>query len=235
MKVAIMQPYFFPYIGYFQLIAATDVFVFYDDVNFIKKGWIHRNNFLFNQSRSLVSIPLKKPSQNKKIDEILIHQENFEIWKKKFLKSIFQNYKCSPHFEEIWELINSFFSKNFTSISELSMESVKAVCSYLNIKRMFLTSSTLDYNRNQNAEEKILEINHLLKSSEYYNLSGGKHLYEGKNFKKKNISLKFMKDKGSKYPQQRKGFEANLSIIDVLMFNDIPAITNMLSNYTITE
>ncbi|WP_037319624.1 WbqC family protein [Salegentibacter sp. Hel_I_6] len=233
MKTAIMQPYFFPYIGYFQLVNTTDKFVFYDDVNFKKKGWIHRNNFLINKETSLLSVPLKKASQNKKINETFIHQENFKVWKEKFFKSIYQNYKDSPHFDATWELLQNFFSKDFDLISELSAESVKTVSKHLNINTNFLYSSYIEYKKEKSAEEKILNINSILKTSKYYNLSGGKNLYNEENFRKKNMELKFIESKEISYSQQTENFLPNLSIIDVLMYNSVSEIRAMLNNYRV--
>lgn len=233
MKTAIMQPYFFPYVGYFQLVNATDKFVFYDDVNFIKKGWIHRNNFRIKKEASLLSVPLKKASQNKKINETFIHQANFKVWKEKFFKSIYQNYKDSPHFDTTWELLKFFFSKDFDLISELSAESVKKVSKHLSIDTNFLYSSSLEYEKEKSAEEKILNINSILKTSAYYNLSGGKNLYNEENFRNKNMELKFIESNDVRYFQQDKNFTPNLSIIDVLMFNSISEIREMLNNYKV--
>jgi len=114
MKIAIMQPYFLPYIGYFQLINAVDKFVVYDDVNFINRGWINRNNILVNGSTTLIQIPLSKASQNKLINEVEIFKEG--KWKVKFLRTIEQNYKIAPNFHRIFELLQSLLDKDHLHI-----------------------------------------------------------------------------------------------------------------------
>lgn len=102
MKIAVMQPYLFPYIGYFQLLNAVDMFVVFDDVNFIKKGWINRNNILVNRQKYLFTVPLKDASQNKLIKEVQIADDG---WQEKFLKTVAQSYKKAEFFDEAFALI----------------------------------------------------------------------------------------------------------------------------------
>src|SRR5690606_22549366 len=134
-KLAIMQPYIFPYIGYFQLIDAVDSFVFYDDVNFIKRGWINRNQILIDGEAVLFSIPLKKASQNKLINEI----ETFidEKWVSQFYKTIEQNYKNAPFFNETFQILKKIFEMGHTQISALAIESVLQVSRYLQLNTQF--------------------------------------------------------------------------------------------------
>jgi len=102
-----MQPYFFPYIGYFQLVAAVNKFVIYDDVNFIKRGWINRNNVLINKKSNLFTVPLIKASQNTLINDTKINLKFYNIWKVKFLRSLEQSYKKAPYFTEVYNLIKN--------------------------------------------------------------------------------------------------------------------------------
>ena len=112
--IAVMQPYFFPYIGYFQLINSVDKFIIYDDVNFINRGWVNRNNLLSNGNKLLVTVPLKKSSQNKLINEVEI---SYEVdWKGKFIKVFESLYKKSPYFNEVIELIGRIFENDFKYI-----------------------------------------------------------------------------------------------------------------------
>src|SRR5690554_5438915 len=127
MRIAVMQPYLFPYIGYFQLIQAVDKFVFYDDVNFIKKGWINRNRILINNKDLSFSVPLNKVSQNKTINETFLNLDTFEEWKEKFIKTIGQNYKKAPYFDGVSEVINNILNTKCNTISDLAIESVNTI------------------------------------------------------------------------------------------------------------
>ena len=139
MSIAIMQPYIFPYLGYFQLINAVDDFVFYDDVHFIKRGWINRNQILVNGNEFLFSVPLIKASQNKLINEIEVKLD--EKWLVQFYLTLEQNYVHAPYFKETFQLIKGVFSSEFITISDLAIASVKLVTEYLGLKTKFDISS----------------------------------------------------------------------------------------------
>ena len=125
MNLAVMQPYIFPYLGYYQLVNAVDTFVFFDDVNFINKGWINRNNILQQNQALRFTIPLMKASQNRLINEIEL--SDYGKWRGDFLKTIEMNYKKASHFTLIYEWLNSFLGKDYKMIGELAAESVVAV------------------------------------------------------------------------------------------------------------
>ena len=128
MIVGIMQPYFFPYIGYFQLIAAVNKFVIYDDVNFIQGGWINRNNILINKKSSLFTVPLVKVSSNTLINDTKINLKFYNVWKVKFLRSLEHSYKKAPYFTEVYNLIENVLEINENDlISKLELNSIKNV------------------------------------------------------------------------------------------------------------
>ena len=176
MKAAIMQPYLFPYIGYFQLIKAVEKFVFLDDVNFIKKGWINRNQILINNQAYLFTVPLQKTSQNILIKETKISYN--EDWIEKLLKNLKNNYKKAPHFQTIFSLIENILYKKFNSISYLARQSIQEVSNYLEIKTDFKVSSEnyLD-TINLKKEKRLIEICKQTKCTEYVNPIGGKEIY----------------------------------------------------------
>ncbi|MBC2694524.1 MAG: WbqC family protein [Desulfobacteraceae bacterium] len=137
--VAIMQPYLFPYIGYFHLIEASSIFVFYDDVYYIKSGWINRNRILNQDRDCLFTVPISKVSSNKLINETLPILD--KKWKKKFYKKLIQNYKKAPFFSDVCEVITSVFEKKYTDITDLAIESILAVYMYLGIEFNYTKSS----------------------------------------------------------------------------------------------
>ena len=229
MKLAIMQPYIFPYIGYFQLINAVDKFVIYDDVNFINKGWINRNRTLNNGKDSLFTIPLKEASQNKLINEIDI---NWDIaWKSKFLKTLEQCYKKAPFYLEILLIIEQTLSIDDEPVSKVIEHNLRLICNYLDIKTEIISSSTIYKNTHLKAQERILDVCLQEKASQYINPIGGLELYDKDFFEIKGIQLNFIKSNPIEYPQFKNEFVPWLSMIDVLMFNSKEKIKEFLDNY----
>lgn len=231
MKVAVMQPYFMPYIGYFQMIKAVDKFVFYDDVNFIKKGWVNRNRILVQNSDYTFSVPLSKVSQNISINNTLINLETFEIWKEKFLQTLNFNYNKAPYFDKSMEIINEILDVKYNSISQLSINSIVVIANYLRIDTQFIISSEKYQNKDLDREERLIEISEIEHATDYINAAGGKDLYTKEAFRNKGIKLSFIKTLPISYKQFNNEFVPWLSIIDVLMFNSKAEIDLMLDQF----
>ena len=230
MKLAIIQPYFLPYIGYFQLINAVDKFVIYDDVNFIKKGWINRNKILVNGKEHNFTVPLKGISQNKLIKDIEI--DDTQDWRIVFLKMINIAYKKAPFFEDIFPLIKKIIDNyKLTMISDLIFESLKVLNAYLGIETSIVLSSKEYDNTHLKAQERIISICKKEKADHYINPIGGVELYSKIDFKKDGIVLNFLKSDKDVYRQFDNEFISWLSIIDVMMFNSKGDVKNFLDNY----
>ncbi len=226
MKIGIMQPYFFPYIGYWQLINAVDKYVVYDDVAYIKSGWINRNNFLINKQVHLVTLPLKDASSFKNINEIEIDESR----KDKVLKTLQMAYSKSTYYKEVMPIIETLILNN-SNIALLNYNSIIEINKYLDINTEIILSSSLDKDNNLKAQDKVIHINKILKSTNYINAIGGQDLYDRKTFKQNNIVLNFLKFIPVKYKQFKNDFVSNLSIIDVLMFCSKNEIKDMLNSY----
>lgn len=230
-----MQPYLFAYLGYYQLVNAADTFVFFDDVNFINKGWINRNQTLQQGKAAMFTLPLIKASQNKKINEIDL--ADFPNWRKDFLKSIEFNYKKAPCYAEAYDWLQVFLlSKNYINISEITCESIISIADLLDMKTQFKFSGILDYQTKEDmpGDEKILSICKLLKATNYINPINGQSLYNREHFNQQNVQLNFIKMDEISYAQFGKNdFVPYLSIIDVLMFNGIEETKKLLNNYTL--
>ncbi|WP_026997761.1 WbqC family protein [Flectobacillus major] len=229
MKLAIMQPYIFPYIGYFQLINAVDKFVIYDDVNFINRGWINRNRILVNGKDSLFTIPLKEASQNKLINEIEVNWDS--NWKNKWLKTLEQSYKKAPYFEAILPLIQATLASEKLIFSEIIVENLQLICTYLGIGTQIVPSSSIYQNTQLKAQERILDICLQEQANHYINPIGGMELYNKEVFAEKQIQLNFIKTQAIQYPQFKNEFVPWLSILDVLMFNSVEDIKSYLDKY----
>lgn len=229
MTIAIMQPYIFPYIGYFQLINAVDKFVIYDDVNFINKGWINRNNILVSGQAHLFTIPLKDASQNKLINEVAIARN--DPWKKKFLKTVQQSYLKAPNYQKVFQLIEEIVNFEAETIADLTLYALQKTCLYMEIKTEIITSSAIYKNTALKAQERILDICKQEHASHYINPIGGMELYDKNAFDEQGIRLNFIKSLASPYPQFKNAFVPWLSIIDILMFNDQKNIDELLKEF----
>lgn len=229
MKIAIMQPYIFPYIGYFQLINAVDKFVILDDVNYINKGWINRNNILVNGKSNLFTIPLKDVSQNKLINEIFI--SDHIDWKSKFLKTIMLSYKKAPYFKIIYPIIEEIINFSITNISIFNLQALEKICQYLEIRTELIPSSSIFKNEHLKAQNKIIDICLKEKASIYINPIGGMELYNKQDFINNNLTLFFIKSSNVNYKQLANDFVPWLSIIDILMFNTNEEVKNRLLQF----
>jgi len=229
MKLAIMQPYLFPYIGYFQLLGSVDKFVIYDDVKWISGGWINRNRFLLNNKDIMVTLSVIKRSSHDNINqfEISENKNNREI----FLNKIRSAYVESPYFFEIFPFVEQIVLNKEKNLTEYIKYSLEQINSYLGIETQILVSSQLVNNNILRGQERIIDICQLLKAKTYINSIGGIKLYDKETFQQNGLGLKFLKAREIRYLQFGKSFIPNLSIIDVLMFNSKKEFGKMLSDY----
>ncbi|MCA0446055.1 MAG: WbqC family protein [Bacteroidetes bacterium] len=233
MTVAIMQPYFFPYIGYFQLINLADTFVIYDDCTFIKQGWINRNRILLNGKDFLISIPIKDLSSNALICNSFI-SNNIE-WRDKMLKTISQAYTKSSEYPKVFPLIYDILNTKHDNLVDFIFSSLKVICEYLEIKTNFLISSSLNISKEVKSQNKVISICKELNANIYVNPIGGQELYSNSIFSSQNIELKFLKTNHISYNQFKNDFVPSLSIIDVLMFNSKSKILEMLNEFELID
>ena len=229
MTIGIMQPYIFPYIGYFQLINRVDKFIVYDDGAYINKGWINRNNILINGKASMFTLPLINASQNRLINEI--ETDNLEAWSRKFFKTIEQSYKKAPFYQETLAILTKVFQSNTANIAGLCTESLKTTCQYLGIDTEIIPGSVIYNNTHLKAQERILDICIQEKADHYINPIGGMAIYDKQLFADNKILLNFIKSKPIHYKQFNHEFVPWLSIIDLLMFCSVEAIHDYLKEF----
>ena len=218
MRVAIMQPYIFPYVGYFQLIQQVDNFIFLDDVNFIKKGWINRNRLLISGEIKYFSIPIKSISQNTLISQTIVHDD--ELWRKKLSKSIEQSYKNAPQFSKVFEIFEAVIFSNLENISDLAKKSIGLVSDYMNLKTNFASSSSYSNDQFLRGQDRIIDLCEKNNATQYWNLPGGRDLYSNDEFLSKKIDLQFIDPYLGEYNQFSSEFQPGLSVIDLLMHVD---------------
>lgn len=225
-----MQPYLFPYIGYFQLLAAVDKFVFYDDVNFIKNGWINRNRLILAGATRYITMPLSGASPFLKINQIDVQAS--DGWRRKLVESLRHSYGKAPHFAEVNAIFQKVICSDEQKIGEIAKASVTAVARYLGLDRQFVHSSAGYGNESLSGPARVLDICAREGASDYYNPPGGRALYSEQAFEERGIGLHFIAPRLDPYPQFADSFEPGLSIIDVLMFNDRDQVRNMIGMET---
>ena len=222
-----MQPYFFPYIGYFQLVNVVDKFVFYDDVNYIKSGWINRNRLYLSGAIRYITVPLIAASSFEKINQTKV--QSGDDWSAQMLSVIHQSYAKAPHYRAVANLVGEVLNLNDGHISTLATNSIIAVINYLEIKKYYCTSSKIYENQELRSADRVLDICKKEKASQYWNLPGGKDLYNYKTFKNESVELQFVEVSITPYQQLVPEFQPKLSILDVLMFNDKEAVRKMIA------
>ncbi len=233
MKVAIHQPYFFPYLGYFSMIKNVDLFICMDTVQFISRGWIARNRILKPEvSWQYINVPLKKHSRVAKIQNVEIN--NSIPWEKRILDQLEHYKKKAPYYNNVISILNNVFSRKFVYISELNIEATQLVCDYLGIvtKIKVLSQMEIDFQTPKTADEWCLNIcKEIGGVDEYWNASGGKSFYDVSKYATVDIDVKFQKMILKPYIQKGLLFEPGLSIIDVMMFNSPEEINEMLDGF----
>jgi WbqC-like protein family len=231
MKIAIMQPYFLPYIGYFQLINAVDTFIFCDDVHFIKGGFINRNTILMNGQKYRFTIPVQHVHFDTTIRETKVANDPAN-WYRKLSKTL-QNYQKAPYFDAVFPIFDDILRGSVDcSISDVAMESVETVLKYIDLQKK--TTTTVRYNNaHLSGAERIVDICRQENATTYLNAIGGQKLFSKDYFSAHTIKLQFLKPNLMTYTQNSPPFIAGLSILDVLMWNDPATVKAMLSDYTL--
>lgn len=235
MKVAIMQPYFLPYIGYFQLMRAADKFVVYDNIQYTKKGWINRNRILQNGQDEYISLPLRKDSDYLNVDQRRL-ADTFAEERASTLRKLRTLYQKAPHFHTAYPVLERIYQCPDSNLFAFILHSLREVCAYLDIRTAFVVSSTVDIDHSLRSEEKVVALCKALNASTYLNPIGGTELYDAERFREQGLTLQFIKSTLVEYPQFGKPFVPWLSILDVMMFNSPENIQHQLDTaFTIIQ
>lgn len=229
MRLAIMQPYFMPYIGYFQLIAAVDLFIVYDNIKYTKKGWINRNRILVNGRDEMFSLPLKSDSDSLNIDQRVLAAD---FNREKLLNKVSGAYLRAPHFADVFPLVEEIVRYEERNLFRFLHHAIVKTCAHLGIRTEIRVSSDVAIDHSLASQEKVLAICRELGAKTYVNASGGRELYSAEAFHANGIELAFIQSKPLEYPQLGETFVPWLSIIDVMMFNNHATIqTSLNTNY----
>jgi hypothetical protein len=225
MKLAVMQPYFMPYIGYYQLIAAADLFIVYDNIKYTKKGWINRNRILRNGSDATISLPLKADSDFLNVAERRL-AEDFKP--AKLLAQIEGAYRAAPFFRDTMPLLEGILAFEDRGLFPFLRNSIERTCAHLGVATPIRASSTVAIDHGLKAQDKVLAFCAAAGADVYINPIGGVELYDEKQFAEQGVQLRFLRAKPLEYSQFGEPFVPWLSIIDVMMFNSLDMIAGRL-------
>jgi len=236
MKLGVMQPYLFPYLGYFQLINHTDQWVVFDECQYIAKGWVNRNRILHPQRQKqwqYLTIPVAKHALTTKINNIKIN--DLHNWRAEIIGKLTSYKKRAPNYKKTLELVSYCLDYQGSSLNCFIVRTIQLICDYLGISLSYQYSSALDYERSTivHSGQWALNIASKLGATQYINPPGGFHIFNDIEFEQKNIQLNFIQPQLGSYEQDRSEFVSGLSIIDILMWNDIDVIKSMLNDYSI--
>ena len=230
MKLAIMQPYFFPYIGYYQLMNAVDEFVVYDNIEFTKKGWINRNRILLNGKDEYLTLPLKKGPDHLHIDKRTL-ADSWPMDKKKILNRITESYRKAPNYNNVYPVIENCMNYEDNNLFSFIFNSLNITKEYVGIPTRLVISSTVGVDHSLKAQEKVIAICKARKAAIYLNPAGGMQLYNQAVFNDQGMRLHFLRSTDTGYKQFTDNFVPWLSIIDIMMFNSKEEIRKLLGSY----
>lgn len=234
MRTAIMQPYFCAYLGYYQLFHAVDKIVIYDNVEFSRRGWVHRNRILGSQKAEYFTISLQQESDFLQIQEKTL-AKNRDRNSRKLLNKLSNNYRNAPHFKSVYAFLRKLLEFESDNLFEFVFNSIQGFVELLSIDCEIIRSSALPIDPSLKGQNRVLAICQNLGTDTYVNLPGGRNLYQHQSFENHGIELKFIQPKSIVYDQFNSDFIPNLSIIDTLMFNSIDRTKLFLNDYDLTD
>ncbi|MBQ4771663.1 hypothetical protein F9U44_09155 [Pectobacterium versatile] len=226
-KYAVMQPYFFPYIGYFQLMAEVDVFVVYDNIKYTKKGWINRNRILLNGKDSTFSLPLKKDSDFLDVKDRVL-SETFN--RDDLINKIRGAYRRAPYFKNVFPLLENIINYRDDNLFNYILYSLESIKGYLGLICDIKVSSSINIDHSLKSQDKVLAFGNALGAKSYSNPPGGISLYSQEAFSLHGMTLNFIQPNNIVYKQFDEPFVAWLSIIDVMMFNSSDEVLHLITN-----
>jgi len=220
-KLALMQPYFFPYVGYFQLIHHVDTFVFFDDAPYIRGGWINRNRILVEGEPRFFTVPVRQPSSSIAVNKTMVNEEHLPRWKKKFLRTLRESYSGSPNLKIVTELVERVMNNGDQDIASLAQRSIVAACDVLDLDGDFQLTSRDFPSSETRGVERVIEVCRAAGARSYINASGGRSLYDPLRFAQEGLSLSFLEPRIEEYPQRADHFLPRLSILDFMLSVDL--------------
>lgn len=229
-----MQPYLFPYLGYFQLFDAADLFLVHDDVQYIKGGWINRNSFLCNGQPMGFTLPVKKDSSWKNINERAF-ADGFDKAATKLVNQLKSSYAKTPHLEPTLALVDRVLGCPERNVASFITHSLRCVVEHLGVEVEVGVTSEMSFRKELEGAERVKEIVRVAGGDRYVNATGGKALYGHDDFARAGLELFFLQPDIQPYPQKGDGFTPNLSILDALMFLGVDGARAKLGEYELVK
>lgn len=229
MKVAIMQPYFFPYIGYFQLMAVCDVFVLHDDVQYIKGGWVNRNRILLNGESRMITFPVQKDAHDLPINSR--HYVEDRQARKDILNLIRQAYSKAPEYRNMFPALEDMLEFQDRNVANFNRNLIERIAGMIGLECRIVASSAMEKDDSLTGEQRVLDMCCQLGATDYFNPIGGTELYHSGTFRERGIALHFLEALDERYEQGTATWEPFLSMIDVLMFNPPAEVRRLLTRY----
>ena len=228
MRVAIMQPYFFPYVGYLQLIGAVDLFIVYDNIKYTKKGWINRNRMLQSGKDVMFSLPLRSDSDSLDVrDRSLAADFNRD----KFLNQLRGAYSRAPNFAQVFPMVERAVRHEDTNLFAYLHHALIRTCQHLGLTTPMRVSSTVEIDHGLKNQDKVIALAMAVGATTYVNAIGGLGLYDRDAFQAKGLELQFIRSRPFEYRQFGDPFVPWMSIIDLLMFNPLGTVRDCVSNH----
>ena len=232
--VSLMQPYLFPYLGYFQLIARSDVFVLGDDLQYVKASWINRNRVLVNGQPNLITFPLRKGEQQDSINQRWLCDDAPREFQK-LLRTLELAYARAPHYAETMVMIHRILANPERNLARFTEYAIRCICAHLQIMTPIRIGSELGLPARMDKQERIIGIAQKLEADLYINPIGGLALYCPALFRAHGLALRFLRMDELSYPQFNQPFVPSLSIIDVLMFNSRSEVQALLKRFSLID
>lgn len=229
-----MQPYFLPYLGYFQLIHAVDIFVVYDDIKYTKQSWINRNRILVNGADQLISLPLAGASDSHDIRDRRLAPE-FAAQRGKLERRIEAAYRRAPHFDEVFPWLLTGMKNEDSNLFRFLHHLLVRTLVWLNLHRTVIISSSLGLPRSLMGQDRVIATCKALGAAHYINLPGGRSLYDHQTFAAAGLKLSFLAPNLIPYRQFEHPFVAGLSVLDAMMFNNTEELRVLTASYAIVD
>lgn len=232
MKVVLMQPYFFPYLGYYTLMKHADRFVVFDTAQYIRRGWIHRNRILgSNGEPSYINASVVKAPRDTPIYEMKMHTAS--DWKETIMKGLQVYQKTAPYFEEVRELVRDCLAFPTDDLTDFNVNVLKQTANYLGMETHITKLSDLDieFRDVQEPDDWGLQLSKSLHAATYVNAPGGQAIYSREKYARHGVELNFYQTNLHPYDQKQEQFQTGLSIIDVMMFNSKAEINHMIDDF----
>lgn len=209
--VAIHQPNYIPWLGYFEKIHRSDVFVFLDDVEFTSGSWINRNKIKTPDGWTWLTIPVTASTAPIRETEIATHTD----WAEEHWKSLNYNYGGAEYFDEWDDFFRETYDQEWTSLEELNRHLLRAICDRVGIEYEFVTSSSFPVDGTET--KRLIDICEAVDADRYYSGQGAKGYTDEQLFDAAGIDLEYQSFEHPTYPQRFGEFVPNLSIVDLLM------------------